>query len=225
MINMIKKWLPFLILIMGFIYIFLIPDEPTGIKILFKLIPMILIIYFAYLIKPVNKKKLSTIMLLGLFFCMLGDGLLIWFVVGLTAFLIGHIFYTIGFFTQWNFSWSRALSILPIAVYGFVMGGQLVDSLQSSNQTSLILPVIIYIVAISAMFWSAIMSGNLFAMFGSGLFVISDSILAWNKFVAPITFSGELIMITYYTAQFLIAFSIYKFGSSFSPTITNKASI
>ncbi|MDQ0268289.1 lysoplasmalogenase [Cytobacillus purgationiresistens] len=206
-----EKWLPYLILMMGIIYIFVVPAQPQGVKILFKLIPMLLIIFYAYLIKPKDKQKLSAILLLGLFFCMLGDGLLIWFVVGLTAFLIGHIFYTVGFFTQWKFSWPRALTIIPIAIYGFVMGSQLVEALQTNQQTALMIPVIVYIIAISLMFWSAVMSGNVAAMIGSGLFVISDSILAWNKFVEQIIYSGELIMITYYSAQFLIAYSLKNF--------------
>ncbi|WP_311280639.1 hypothetical protein [Peribacillus simplex] len=34
---------------------------------------------------------------------MLGDGLLIWFVLGLSAFLIGHLFYISAFFRLWTF--------------------------------------------------------------------------------------------------------------------------
>ena len=37
--------------------------------------------------------------------------------------------------------------------------------------------------------------------FGAGLFLISDGILAWNKFVTPLPHSGLLIMVPYYLAQ------------------------
>ncbi|WP_307266083.1 lysoplasmalogenase family protein [Peribacillus sp. V2I11] len=38
--------------------------------------------------------------------------------------------------------------------------------------------------------------------------MISDSILSWNKFIDDVAFSGPLIMLTYYAAQFCIANSI-----------------
>ena len=40
--------------------------------------------------------------------------------------------------------------------------------------------------------------------FGALFFVISDSALAYNKFVEPFSFSGVLIMATYMIAQYLI---------------------
>lgn len=42
------KWLPAVILFMGLLYIFFIPEEPLVIKILFKIIPMLLILLYAY---------------------------------------------------------------------------------------------------------------------------------------------------------------------------------
>lgn len=207
------KAIPYLILFMAILYIFFIPAEPQGVKIFFKIIPMLLIIYFAFFIKQTDNKQ-STLLLIGLFFCMLGDGLLIWFVVGLTAFLIGHLFYTASFLTSWHFSWLRVSTALPIGLYSYIIAGELVKALQSSGQTSFIIPVIAYVCVISIMFWTAIMSGKIAAIFGSGLFVISDTILAWNKFVASLPFAGELIMITYYGAQFLIAYSLKKSEST-----------
>jgi alkenylglycerophosphocholine hydrolase len=203
-----ERWLQLAILIMGIVYIFFIPEDPIEISIVFKVIPMLLIIYFAYQTRLKQSGKFPWIMLVGLFFCMLGDGLLIWFVIGLSAFLIGHLFYFGGFLTQWTFSWVRFFSIIPIAIYGYFMGNKLVDALQSNGEHALIIPVLFYLIVISTMFWSAIMSGNTWAILGSTLFIISDSVLAWNKFVSEITYSGEIIMITYYTAQFLIAKSL-----------------
>lgn len=216
-----KKWLPLSILLMGILYIFFIPTEPVALKLTFKIIPMLLIIYYAYKNKLDGIGKFPWIMMIGLFFCMLGDGLLIWFVVGLTAFLIGHLFYIGGFLTRWSFSWLQFLTIIPIAVYGLVMGSQLVEALQSAGSHALVIPVIFYLIVISIMFWTSIMTGNKWAIFGSTLFIISDSVLAWNKFVSDITFSGEIIMITYYGAQFLIAKTL---STSFSTQIISPSS-
>ncbi|MGG0178143.1 lysoplasmalogenase [Gottfriedia acidiceleris] len=203
-----KKYLPILILFFGILYIFFIPSEPVSIKILFKVIPMVLIISYAFSQIPYQSTKYRTLILLGLVFCMIGDGTLIWFVVGLSAFLIGHLFYAAGFISGWKFSIYRVLSIIPITVYAFFLCSNLVISLNESGQENLVIPVIAYSVAISMMVFTAIMTGNKWAILGSLLFIISDSILSWDLFVKSIKFGHELIMITYYSAQFLIAKSI-----------------
>lgn len=54
-------WLPLLILLMGTVYIFFIPDEPLGFKLLFKLIPMGLIVLFALQGMPKKKRPLHRL--------------------------------------------------------------------------------------------------------------------------------------------------------------------
>lgn len=203
-----KRYLPILILFFGILYIFFIPSEPVSIKILFKLIPMVLIITYAFSQIHYQSTKYRALILLGLIFCMIGDGTLIWFVIGLSAFLIGHLFYATGFISGWKFSIYRVLSIIPIAVYAYFLCSNLVSSLNESGQENLVIPVIAYSVAISMMVFTAIMTGNKWAILGSLLFIISDSILSWDLFVESVKFGHELIMITYYSAQFLIAKSI-----------------
>ncbi|MNL83390.1 YhhN-like protein [compost metagenome] len=65
-----------------------------------------------------------------------------------------------------------------------------------------------YVTVISLMAWSAIMSGNKLAIAGSLLSVVSDSVLSWNMFVSDVTYAGPIIMLTYYSAQYLIARSL-----------------
>lgn len=207
-----KYLLPVLILLMSIVYIFFIPSDPHAVKLLFKLIPMGLIIVYGYLQMPRERKRYHILMLIGLVFCMMGDGLLGWFVIGLTAFLIGHLFYMTSFFGRWHFSKIRFAMIIPIALYGVFMGQKLVQALIEDGKDSLIGPVLLYLVVISLMLWSAIMTGHKWAIIGSILFTISDSILSWNMFISDIANSGVLIMTTYYTAQFLIAYSIRTIG-------------
>lgn len=218
---MLKKWLPVGILLMGLLYIFFIPEEPLAIKIFFKIIPMILILFYAYIKSAERMNRYQLLVLLGLFFCMLGDGLLIWFIVGLSAFLIGHLFYISAFLNNWRFSWLRLASILPIAAYSIWIGREIVLSLVAKGESSLIFPVICYIIVISLMGWTAIMTGNVPTIIGGLLFVISDSLLSWNLFIEDITFSGPMIMLTYYTAQYLIATSIRP-TPSYYPLINRR---
>ncbi|MCM3128068.1 lysoplasmalogenase [Paenibacillus provencensis] len=209
-----RKWfLPLLILMMSLLYIFFIPEDPFGVKLLFKLIPMGLIILYAYLQFPADRRPSHWLLLAGLLFCMLGDGLLpIWFVFGLGTFLVGHLFYLAAFLGLWRFSWVRLLSLIPIGIYAWFMGGKLAGDIGASAEfTGLVIPVMIYVTVISLMLWSAMMTGSVWAMIGSLLFVISDSILAWNMFIEDIPDAGVLIMTTYYAAQFMIARSIGSF--------------
>ncbi|OMF27220.1 lysoplasmalogenase [Paenibacillus sp. FSL H8-0548] len=202
---------------MSLLYIFIIPSDPHVVKLLFKLLPMWLILAYAYLHIPAPRRRNHWILLTGLFFCMLGDGLLEWFVVGLSAFLIGHLFYMTSFFGNWRFSKIRFATLAPIAVFGLFMGSELIHALIRNGKDDLIIPVLLYILVISLMTWSAIMTGHKWAIIGSILFTISDSILSWNLFVSDVAFSGVLIMTTYYTAQYCMAYSIQTLG-----THTNK---
>ncbi len=199
------KLLRMIILIMGIIYIFVIPNNPMEVKLLFKIIPMLLIIYYGLQRLPIERHLTHYLILLGLGFSMIGDGTLHWFIIGLSAFLIGHLFYIGAFLRQFQWSGQRMLSVIPLLLFGLFIGYQLVESLRIDANDTLIIPVIIYILAIMTMCWLAIMTGNIWAIIGSVLFVISDSILAWNRFISVIDFADVLVMVTYYAAQFFIA--------------------
>ncbi|MDR6550552.1 lysoplasmalogenase [Paenibacillus qinlingensis] len=205
-----KIGLPVCIVGMSLLYIFFIPSDPTAVKLLFKLIPMWLIMWYAYLQIPIQRQRYHMYILIGLFFCMLGDGLLSMFVIGLSAFLIGHLFYTASFLQRWSFSKLRFAVIIPLTLYGLIMGRELLHALVSDGKEGLIVPVLLYLIVISFMAFSAIMTGHPWAILGSLLFVVSDSILSWNMFISDVTYSGPLIMTSYYAAQFLLAYSLGK---------------
>jgi uncharacterized membrane protein YhhN len=200
--------LPMLIFVMSAVYLFIIPDQPFIFTLFFKLIPMIMIIMYAFRQLSIEKSTSQWLIIIGLIFSIIGDATLHWFIIGLTAFLIGHLFYTAGFLRRWTFSWVRFVMIIPIAGYAIFIGGEMAAALNRGGEEGLLIPVILYIIVIAFMAWAAVMTGNLWAIFGGILFVISDSILAWNMFVSPIPNSGVLVMVPYYAAQFLIAHSL-----------------
>lgn len=204
---MLKTVLRALIVLFGLLYIFVIPGDPFAVKLLFKLIPMGLILTYAYLQMPAQKERVHWIVLAGLVFGAAGDGLLHWFVIGLTAFLIGHLFYLAAFFSRWNYAPGRFWTLVPLLAFGAYMGITFMRALSGGPDAGLIVPVLAYIAVILTMTWAAIMTGNGWLIVGSLLFTASDAILAWNKFVASVPYSGVLVMVTYYSAQFLIAHS------------------
>ena len=62
----------------------------------------------------------------------------------------------------------------------------------------------IYACLICTMLLMALLQRSSLYALGAVLFVFSDFILAWNKFVEPVTYSRLLIMIPYYAAQWLL---------------------
>lgn len=212
---MFRKWLVVAILVTGMIHLATLSLDSTVLHWIFKLLPMALIIVLAVSSQPADKLKMyKVLVVIGLIFCIAGDAFLLkngsqWFMFGLSSFLVGHLFYVAAMIRRWEFSFLALLCVIPIGAYSWLIGGQLHNGIMAnSGQSDLWLPVAIYVSVISVMCWIAIMSRNWHAAVGAVLFAASDSILAWNKFVSIVPASGFWIMLTYFTAQLLIAGSI-----------------
>jgi uncharacterized membrane protein YhhN len=61
--------------------------------------------------------------------------------------------------------------------------------------------VAVYVLAIALMGASAFASGRLLAAAGAALFLSSDLLLAWNRFVRPVAWARPAIMVTYHLGQ------------------------
>ena len=204
---MFRKLLFTAIVVMAIIYIFFIPHNPVGIKIFMKLIPMALIILFALVTKSLVSDTYKQIIVMGLFVCMVADGVIYWFMAGLVTFFIGHIFYILAFRSASRKPvpiWVGALLVL----YGVVMAVVVAGSQFSIGEFTLGIAIIAYIFIILLMSWMAIRTRLKLAIFGALLFMLSDSVLAIDRFVNEIPNRDALVMITYYGAQVLIAASI-----------------
>lgn len=207
----VRRWLPAAVVLTGVGYIVAAPDEPLALSLLFKAIPMVLIILYAIALLPAERRPIHVLLPIGLGFAVVGDVTLHWFLVGLTAFLVAHLFYLAGFLTRVRATVGRVAAVVPLALFGFLIGIELLTAVRASGDTELLLPVAVYILVILAMAWVAILTGNRWAAVGSLLFVASDTILAWNMFVENVAYSGALVMTTYYGAQLLIARSLADF--------------
>lgn len=199
--------------VMAITYIFFIPADPVSTKIVFKLIPMLLIILLAFKQSTGESQKYKIYIMTGLFICMLADGLIYWFIIGLITFLIGHIWYIVAFRHIKKSTIPRWAAVLLI-FYGIAMAIWIASTLWNRGETILAFAVILYIVVILLMGWNAFQTANKFAIIGAILFMFSDSVLAINKFIVVVPFSDAFIMISYYAAQFLFAFSIYAYYSA-----------
>lgn len=168
----------------------------------------------------------------ALLFCWLGDIFLlfagiseIYFVIGLSAFLIGHLFYIFLFRKLMVVSGrksSRNIGLLiGILIYLIAFIGRMYPYLGT-----MFLPVLVYAIVIGTMFYFAGATARTFAfkkyglllMAGALSFVLSDSILAVNKFYTPLQMSGLLIMLTYIFAQGTIVFACIRDSQSKYPS-------
>ena len=208
---MFKNILLVLIAIFSIIYIFEIGIASSPFIILFKLIPMILIIILAITTKPVHQKSYFLLIVVGLIFCAIGDYTLQWFIVGLSFFLIGHLFYISAFITAKK-QRSPKIVLIILLIFGIIVASIIVGGLINDGEMILAGAVLLYISIILTMGWTAWGTNNLYAILGSCLFILSDTVLAINKFTMDVPFSGQIIMITYYGAQLLFALSISKYS-------------
>jgi uncharacterized membrane protein YhhN len=129
------------------------------------------------------------------------------FIAGLVSFLIAHLWY-IGLF-RLDISFGRIdwQPTLPAVIYPVAMAIFLWPYLGPLK-----IPVAVYVAVIATMMIFAInrQGGGRTVIFGALFFVVSDSLLALNKFYAPHPAAHYAIMTTYYLAQYLIVSGILK---------------
>ena len=152
---------------------------------------------------------------LALLFSILGDwfGSCGSFLPQMGSFAVGHMFYILFFIRRFlrkverdrkmtakakGYIMMLAICVLTLMAMVFV---RVVPSVPSGV---LRVGVSIYAVLICTMLFSALLQRSLFYAVGALLFVISDFILAWNKFVEPVPYRDALVLGTYLSAQWFL---------------------
>jgi len=170
---------------------------------LVKTIPILCLAVMAFRAIPGAKGRLIGG---GLLFSGAGDILLQvdgvrFFVHGLGAFLIAHLFYIAAFIRRPALVRARLSILVTIAIYGSIMGFLLLPRLGD-----MLVPVTVYLIIILGMGISASLGTENHALViaGACFFIVSDSLIAINRFLVPVPLSGYLVMGTYYAAQLMI---------------------
>lgn len=149
----------------------------------------------------------------GLVFSLAGDVFLMlpgrFFLPGLAAFLVAHLWYGAGLVS------ALAGPVSPwryAPFFAYAVGLYLYLRPHLSGQRA---PVLAYALVITAMAWLALerrvgapTTSSLLALAGALLFVASDSALAINRFAIPFRRSPIAVLGTYYAAQLLLALSV-----------------
>jgi uncharacterized membrane protein YhhN len=133
------------------------------------------------------------------------------FILGLVSFALGHIAYVIGLNTNpLDLNLAAWIVLGLVVVVGIRIFKRIQIGLVSKDKAQLVGPVLFYTVVISLMLISAMftLTGQqwptgpaLLVSLGALLFFISDTLLSWNRFVAPISGEKLKVRVTYHLGQ------------------------
>ncbi len=131
------------------------------------------------------------------------------FLLGLCAFLIGHLFYIVLFLTHATKRIPLPRMLTNLLIVLLLVG---VLALLWPHLGAMRVPVLLYSLALSAMGISAQYSRfpDLVAL-GALSFVVSDAMLAFTRFLEPFPNSNIYIWLTYYVAQLSITVGVIGF--------------
>jgi uncharacterized membrane protein YhhN len=187
----------------------------------------VLAVWFYVRVRPL-RSGFERLLLVGLVFSIGGDTLLmlvengpraeLFFLLGLGSFLVAQLCYAGAF---WQYPGARREGLVvrqpAWALPGLLYLAAMLVVLWPGLGMGLRVPVGVYACAIVAMATAALNLGGVAPkmpwrglLVGVLLFVLSDSLIAWNKFVAPLPYARVGIMLTYLVGQLLIAYAAWR---------------
>jgi uncharacterized membrane protein YhhN len=184
--------------------------------------PLIMASLLLYYLLSSNQETRSKALILAIIFSLAGDVLLLkkeYFIPGLIAFLLAHLLYIFAYRQHKHEPTDNALLGLQRVRLAFpvILAGTGLVVVLFPVLGDLKIPVIIYATVIAIMTITALFrfghtaAASFWMVFiGACLFMLSDSILAINKFLHPIDLANFWIMITYSAAQYLIVSGLLK---------------
>ncbi len=179
----------------------------------------LLILWLALSAQPAVDLRYRRAVLAGLVLSLIGDVLLMLpgdhFVPGLVAFLLAHVCYIVAF-APGSSGKARATGFVVVAL----VAGVNLAGLLPRVDAALRIPVLAYVAVLATMaafamarVWTpavaqAVPHSARLAAIGAVLFMVSDSLLAWDRFAGGVPAPALLVLGTYYAAQWCIARSV-----------------
>ena len=169
------------------------------------------VLSWALLITPLKNKYRKWIFY-GFLFSVAGDILLEMpydlFMYGLIAFLLAHLNYIVAFIGR-----DKSLKIIALAI--LIIFAIIISYFILPGTGEMKIPVLVYLTVILVMVWRAYSQKNydkyaVFAFWGAVLFLLSDTVIALNKFCCPFGFSRYINILVYWTGQYGIFLSAYN---------------
>lgn len=145
-----------------------------------------------------------AVLVVALVFSVAGDVFLMLprdaFVPGLASFAVAQVLFALSFALREPTAIGWIIGVVIVAPTAAVLGRRFIGALARTGQRSLMLPVAVYMVVISAMVIASIAVGNVVGIIGSCAFLISDSLIAEERFVAQRRWQPVTIIVTYHVA-------------------------
>ena len=181
-------------------FIALLPYTPSVLTTLLKIVPITMLVILV-LRSTGDWKRLGI--LAALVFSASGDIFMELdnFILGLSSFLIAHICYLVVFCRNIEFNLLRVLLALIIVSSTFISATILTPNL---GEMAIAVYFYIGVIAVMGITTSLGAKNHPLVILGALAFMVSDSIIAFNRFDAPIEGARYAIMITYYLAQYLL---------------------
>lgn len=136
--------------------------------------------------------------------CLVGDVFLMLprdaFVQGLASFAAAQVTFTVSFLTA-EVHLVRLVAALVVAVpVAALLARRFVGAISRTGRADLVVPVVAYVIVISAMAVGSVSAGAVVAIAGALLFMVSDSLIAESRFVRSRPWQPVGIMVTYHLA-------------------------
>jgi uncharacterized membrane protein YhhN len=190
-----------------------ISRRPTPLEYLAKPATLVLLVCVALALDPTNDAQRAwfvaalVLSLAGDVFLMLPNDM---FVPGLAAFLLGHLAYVVGFAQLSLAPVALAIAAIVIAAIAVPLAIRLARGARASGQAAVVGPVMAYVGVIGAMATCALASGNVVAAVGALLFMTSDALIGWTRFVSAKAWGPLAIIVTYHVGQVLLVLSLTR---------------
>jgi len=185
--------------------------RPNRVERVAKPLTLVLLIAFAVALSPDDAGQRAWFVV-ALMCSLAGDLLLLpsvdRFVLGLAAFLVAHVAYIIGFVVGGIVLAAIPVAAVLVALVAIPLGRRLVAGARASGDEAVIAPVVVYVFVIATMVVAALADADRVAVAGALLFMSSDALIGWTRFVRSIRWAPVTIMVSYHVGQALIVLSL-----------------
>ncbi|MBK6300664.1 MAG: lysoplasmalogenase [Actinomycetales bacterium] len=173
---------------------------------------LVILILLAWLLRA-DSVDYGNQLLIGLVLCLIGDVLLLGrsdrhFLAGLIAFLLAHVAY-IAAFRRIPGEGPIWWGVIAVAVLGVVVIlTKVLPIVRASGRDGI--PLVVYALVVGGMAALAWATGLPVVGIGATLFLASDALIAYDRFVRPLAWGQVVVHITYHLGQLLIVLGMLR---------------
>lgn len=173
---------------------------------------LVVLVLLAWLLRA-DSVDYGTQLLVGLVLCLVGDVVLLGrsdraFLGGLIAFLLAHVAYIAAFRRVPGEApiWWGVVAIAVVVVAVIVT--QILPIVRVSGRDGI--PLLVYALVVGGMAALAWATGLVVVGIGATLFLASDALIAFDRFVRPVAWGQLVVHITYHLGQLLIVLGMLR---------------